>query len=198
LSKSQPPAIRYECDRPGELVHVDVKKIGRIRDGGGWKAHGRQTGKTWAQKKARIGYKYRHSTVDDHSRLAYSEVLPDEKGPSCGGFIGRAAAYFAALGIAFIERSSPTPPSALARATTSRQRSQDSRRSTRSFRPHCPWQNGMVERFNRTLATEWTYRQVFTSNAERALALAPGSSSTNSTTAHRPPRLPSISSLSLT
>jgi hypothetical protein len=95
---------RYERERPGELVHVDVKKIGRIPDGGGWRAHGRQMGSTSAAKKATIGYDYVHSAVDDHTRLAYSEILADEKGPTCAGFIARAAALFTAHGIAQIER----------------------------------------------------------------------------------------------
>mgnify|MGYP001941927465 FL=1 len=77
IRASKTTAVRYERDRPGELVHVDVKKIGKIPDGGGWKAHGRAMGSTWAKKKARIGYDYVHSVVDDHSRLAYSEILPD-------------------------------------------------------------------------------------------------------------------------
>jgi transposase len=85
IRASKATAVRYERDRPGELVHVDVKKVGKIPDGGGWKARGRAIGKTSAQKKARIGYDYVHSMVDDHTRLAYSEILPDEKGPTCAG-----------------------------------------------------------------------------------------------------------------
>jgi transposase InsO family protein len=104
IRSSKQTATRYERDRPGELVHVDVKKTGKIPAGGGWRAHGRSMGSTAARKKARIGYDYVHSMVDDHSRLAYSEILPDEKGPTCGGFIQRAAAYFAAHGITSIER----------------------------------------------------------------------------------------------
>ena len=77
----------YERDRPWELVHLDVKKIGNIPDGGGWKAHGRPDGKTASKKKARIGFDYVHSMVDDHSRLAYSEILPDEQGATCAGFL---------------------------------------------------------------------------------------------------------------
>jgi hypothetical protein len=84
-------AVRYERDRPGELVHVDVKKVGKIPDGGGWKAHGRQMGRTGAQKRARIGFDYVHSMVDDCSRMASSEILPDEKGPTCAGFLLGAA-----------------------------------------------------------------------------------------------------------
>ena len=87
IRASKTTAVRYERDRPGELVHMDVKKIGRIPDGGGWRAHGRQMGSTCAQKKARIGYDYVHSVVDDHSRFAYSEILADEKAATCAGVL---------------------------------------------------------------------------------------------------------------
>ena len=104
IRASKTTAVRYERDRPGELVHMDVKKIGRIPDGGGWRAHGRQMGSTAARKRTRIGFDYVHSLVDDHSRLAYSEIHPDERGPTCAAFLTRAAAYFAAHGITRIER----------------------------------------------------------------------------------------------
>lgn len=81
IRASKTTAIRYERDRPGELVHVDVKKLGRIPAGGGWRAHGRQMRSTAAKKKARIGFDYVHSMVDDHTRLAYSEIHADEKAP---------------------------------------------------------------------------------------------------------------------
>ena len=81
IRSSKATANRYERDRPGELVHVDVKKIGRIPDGGGWRAHGRAMGSSAAKKKARIGYDYVHSMVDDRSRLAYSEILPTRREP---------------------------------------------------------------------------------------------------------------------
>ena len=102
-------AKRYERARPGELVHLDVKKLGRIPDGGGWRAHGRPAvtaDRTRAQHSGRPGpgYDYVHSLVDDHSRLAYSEVLPDEKGVTCASFLARAAAYFTDHGIDRIER----------------------------------------------------------------------------------------------
>jgi hypothetical protein len=84
---SKTTAVRYERERPGELVHMDVKKIGRIPDGGGWRAHGREMGSTSAQKKARIGYDYVHSVVDDRSRYAYSEILADEKASNCAAFL---------------------------------------------------------------------------------------------------------------
>ncbi len=81
IRSSKSTAVRYERDAPGDLIHMDVKKLGRIPDGGGWKAHGRATGSTSARKRAKVGFDYVHSAVDDHSRLAYTEVLLDEKRP---------------------------------------------------------------------------------------------------------------------
>ena len=80
IRASKTTAVRYERTRPGELIHMDVKKIGRIPDGGGWRAHGREMGSSWAAGKTRIGYDYVHSVVDDHSRFAYCEILADEQG----------------------------------------------------------------------------------------------------------------------
>lgn len=173
IRASKTTAVRYERARPGELIHMDVKKIGRIPDGGGWKAHGRAAGDTYAHKVAGTGFDYVHSAVDDHSRLAYSEILPDEKGPTCAAFLGRAAAYFAACGVTTIERVitdnhfSYRRSAAVAAAITSLGAVH------KYIRPHCPWQNGKVERYNRTLQTEWAYRQVFSTNDARSAALAP-------------------------
>ncbi len=104
IRASKTTALRYERDRPGELVHVDVKKIGRIPDGGGWRAHSRAMGSTHKRKQHPVGYDFIHSMVDDHSRLAYSEIHPDERGDTCAGFIARAAQFFADHGIEVIER----------------------------------------------------------------------------------------------
>lgn len=101
------PIRRYERDRPGELVHVDIKKLGNIPDGGGWRVVGRTAGDrnrqaTTNQRKSStpvIGYAYIHSAVDDHSRLAYSEVLANERQETATGFWERANAFFAAHGI---------------------------------------------------------------------------------------------------
>ncbi len=173
IKASKTTAVRYERERPGELAHVDVKKVGKIPDGGGWKAHGRQIGKTGAQKRARIGYDYVHSMVDDHSRLAYSEILPDEQGPTCAGFLLRAAAYFTTHGITDIEQ-------VITDNHWSYRRSNDFADAITAIgaehlfiKPHCPWQNGKVERFNRTLQVEWAYRHVYLSNTDRQAALAP-------------------------
>ena len=171
IRASKVTAVRYERSRPGELVHVDVKKLGRIPEGGGWKSHGR--GKGNRDRKNKIGFDYVHSMVDDHTRLAYSEVLPDEKGATCAAFLLRAAADFATQGINRIEE-------VLTDNHKSYKVSHDFRDAIATLdarhlfiQPFCPWQNGKVERFNRTLAIEWAYRQPFTDNASRTAALAP-------------------------
>jgi transposase InsO family protein len=171
IRSSKQTAVRYERERPGELVHMDVKKLGKIPDGGGWKAHGRGNGNR--DKKVKIGYDYVHSLVDDHSRLAYSEILPDETGATCAAFLERAAAYFAGKGITRIERVMTDNAFAYRYSADIKRVCADLGATQKFIRPHCPWQNGKVERLNRTLATEWAYRQVFTSNAARAAALAP-------------------------
>jgi transposase InsO family protein len=172
IRSSKQTAVRYERERPGELVHMDVKKLGRIPDGGGWRSGViAQGGKSAAQKKIKLGYDYVHSLVDDHSRLAYSEVLTDEKGPTCAAFLERAIAYFAERGIAQIERLM-TDNAFAYRYSLGAVCAQHGIRQ-KFIRPHCPWQNGKVERLNRTLALEWAYRRLFTSNDERTAALAP-------------------------
>ncbi len=170
LRSSKATAIRYERERPGELGHMDVKKIGRIPPGGGWRAHGRGPQDN-RDRRHGVGFDYVHSLVDDHSRLAYSEILPDEKGPTCAGFLERAIAYFVAHGITRIERLMTDNAWAYRWSLREVCAAHDIRQVF--IRPHCPWQNGKVERLNRTLQTEWAYRQVFLSNDERAAALAP-------------------------
>jgi transposase InsO family protein len=171
IRASKTTAVRYERDLPGELVHMDVKKIGRIPDGGGWKSHGR--GKGNRHRRQLIGFDYVHAVVDDHSRLAYCEILPDEKGPTCAAFLLRAAGYFAAHGITRIERVITDNHLSYKRSTAVADAVATLNARHKFIKPHCPWQNGKVERFNRTLAAEWAYRRPFTSNDERASALAP-------------------------
>jgi hypothetical protein len=98
IEASKTTAVRHERARPGEPVHMDVKKIGRIPDGGGWRLHGRANRETTRDRTSRLGYDFVHSLVDDHSRLASCEILSDEKGPTCAEFLTRAAAHFAAHG----------------------------------------------------------------------------------------------------
>jgi len=170
IRSSKATAVRYEKARPGELIHVDVKKIGRIPDGGGWRARGRQV-RTAASRKARIGYDYVHSAVDDHCRLAYSEIHPDEGGDTCAGFLLRATAFFDTMGIGRIEAVMIDNAWSYTRSAGFTQALVGLGARHVRIRPHCPWQNGKVERFNRTLQIEWAYRQVFNSNDERSAAL---------------------------
>jgi transposase InsO family protein len=173
IRASRSPARRYQRDRPGELLHVDVKKIGRIPDGGGWRAHGRTIGSTAAKKRARIGFDYVHSAVDDCSRLAYSEILPDERGATCAGFLARAAAWFTDHGVARIDAVMTDNHWSYTHSHRVAAVLADLGARHLLIKAHCPWQNGKAERFNRTLQTEWAYRQVYTSNTERTQALAP-------------------------
>jgi transposase InsO family protein len=140
IRSSKQTATRYERDHPGELVHMDVKKIGRIPDGGGWRAHGR--GKVVRDRVNGPGYDYVHSLVDDHSRLAYSEILADEKGTTCAGFLERAIAYFAAHGITRIQRL--MTDNAWAYRYSLHTVCAEHGIRQKFIRPHCPWQNGKV------------------------------------------------------
>lgn len=172
IRASKTTAVRYERDRPGELIHVDVKKIGRIPPGGGWRAWGRQMGSTAAHKRARIGYDYVHSAVDDHTRLAYSEILTDEKGDTAAGFLTRAAEHFASHGIGRIEAVMTDNHWSYTNSHAMRDVLTGLGARHIRIRPHCPWQNGKVERFNRTLQTEWAYRRIYRTNHDRTGALA--------------------------
>jgi transposase InsO family protein len=168
---------RYERAAPGDLVHVDVKKLGRIRDGGGWRALGRDVaprshGGRDEPRSSRIGFDYVHAAVDDHSRLAYAEIHPDEKGATCAAFLARAAEFFASHGITVREVMTDNARNYVV-SRDFQTLLADLGARHRLIRPYCPWQNGKVERFNRTLQAEWAYRQPFTSNTERANALEP-------------------------
>ncbi|MEU6977217.1 IS481 family transposase, partial [Streptomyces sp. NPDC046371] len=159
---------RYERERPGELIHVDVKKLGRIPDGGGHKANGREAGRPIRG----MGFDYVHSAVDDHSRLAYSEIHPDEKVATCAGFLTRAAAFFQAQGIDRIERVLTDNAWAYRKGLAWKNVLADLGATGKLTRPYRPQTNGKVERFNRTLLDEWAYLRPYTSNNERTEALA--------------------------
>jgi len=152
---------RYERAHPGELVHVDIKKLGRIPAGGGWKVHGRGR----AGRRQRVGYAYIHSAVDDHSRLAYSEVLGDERAATAVGFWGRAQAWFAERGIAV--QAVLTDNGSAYRSTDFARLCAEAGVHHRFTRPYRPQTNGKVERFNRTLLEEWAYVRVYRSEQSR-------------------------------
>lgn len=167
---------RYEHAKPGDLIHVDVKKLGRIPDGGGHRVTDRLTGNanrkatTTARRggKPVIGYHFLHTAVDDHSRLAYAEILTDEKKETAAAFWARCAAFFTAAGAApkrvltdngSCYRSALFADALTATATT--------HKWTRPYRPQT---NGKVERFHRTLADEWAYARVYRADSDRVAA----------------------------
>ena len=150
---------------------MDVKKLGKIPPGGGWRAHGRGSGSIMRDRSTRVGFDHVHSLIDDHTRLAYSEALPDELGATCAGFLARAAAYFAAHGIDRIEEL--MTDNAWAYKWSLREVCAELGIRQIFIKAHCPWQNGKVERLNRTLLTEWAHRRIYLTNADRTAALAP-------------------------
>lgn len=173
IRASRATANRYERERPGELVHIDVKKLGRIPDGGGWRADPAQSNRNHHGNRQQLGFDYIHAVIDDHSRLAYAEIQPDEKGATAAGVLTRAAEFFARNGIQQIERVLSDNAFAYRNSSAFKDAVARIGAEQRFIKPHCPWTNGKVERLNRTLATEWAYRQKYTSNQHRADALAP-------------------------
>ncbi|MFD1304199.1 IS481 family transposase, partial [Methylobacterium marchantiae] len=156
-----PPVQRYERERPGELIHIDIKKLGRFERVG----H-RITGERTGQSKSRgIGWEYLHLAVDDHSRLAYSEIQPDEKRGSCLTFLCNALRFFRSHGIT-VERVMTDNGSAF-----------KSRRYTKALRwlgiahkrtrPYTPKTNGKVERFVQTSLREWAYARAYDTSDQR-------------------------------
>jgi transposase InsO family protein len=156
---------RIHTDHPGELVHVDVKKLGRIPPGGGWRAHGR--GNVAHQSTTRVGYDFIHTAIDAHSRLAYSEVLPDERGPTCADFWERAAEHFGAHAIVVEAVLTDNARNYTGKDFTRALGPAEHRR----IRPRRPQTNGKAERFNRTLLDEWAYVRTYRSNEQRRRAL---------------------------
>lgn len=176
VRKSAP--VRYQRLTPGELVHVDIKKLGLIPDGGGWKVHGRQSAQAHkvgaASQRAKRrgepasrGYVYLHHAVDDCTRLAYSERLSDERKDTAAAFWRRAHAFFTAAGITVTGVMTDNGSCYRSQAFADSLGHGIKHYRTRPFRPQT---NGKVERFNRTLATEWAYARPYASESEREAA----------------------------
>ena len=165
------PIRRYQKDRPGELVHIDVKKLGKIPVGGGHRALGRSTStRILKRKKGRgIGHDYIHSAVDDCTRIAFSQILHDERGETCARFLLDAGAFYAEAGITIeAVMTDEAKNYTLSRAFKDAREALGVRHQTTG--PYHPWINGKVERFNRTLIWEWAYKRLYRSNAERRRA----------------------------
>ena len=170
LPVRKPNPNRYEASAPGELVHVDIKKLGRIPDGGGHRFLGRQQGTKHndGHGKGGRGYAYLHHAVDDHSRLAYSEQLTDERKETAAAFWQRARAFFTQAGINVTAVMTDNGSCYRSRTFAAALGEGVEHRRTRPYRPQT---NGKVERFNRTLLTEWAYARPYRSETARARAL---------------------------
>jgi transposase InsO family protein len=168
--------VRYERSRPGELVHIDVKKLGRIEGGAGKRVGGRRLGAYRGartdlngRRRGTIGWEYVHVAVDDHSRLAYVEVLPDERAVTAIGFLHRAVAFYGRYGIT-VERVLTDNGSAY-RATIHAIACKSLGVRHLRTRPYRPQTNGKAERFIRTLINSWAYGHIYRTSHERTRAL---------------------------
>jgi transposase InsO family protein len=170
LSALEPPVahIRYERSQPGELVHIDTKKLGRFYQPGHRVTGDRGDRRTKGNK----GWEFLHVAIDDRTRLAYAELLPNEKAATCAGFLERAAAFYSRHGIRRIERvMSDNGGSYL----SGRFREALTALGARHIRtkPYTPRTNGKAERFIQTMLRLWAYVRPYNSSDERAVALAP-------------------------
>jgi transposase InsO family protein len=172
----RPPVIRYQKERPGELIHIDIKKLGRI-EGVGHRITGDRSRPTRGK-----GWEYLHVCIDDASRLAYTELLPDERQESAVAFLARALAWFANLGVS-VERVMTDNGSAY-RSHAFHKACLDAGLKHKRTRPYTPRTNGKAERFIQTSLREWAYFMPFASSAERATAMRPWLDGYNSMRPH--------------
>jgi transposase InsO family protein len=164
------PIRRYEHPRPGDLVHLDVKKLGRIPSGGGHRVHGRADGVANRRAdRSAGGYDYLHAAVDDHSRLAYAELLPSESPADCVAFLRRATSWYRDQGIAIERVLSDNGNGYRSHAWAAACAELGiARRHTRSRRPQT---NGKAEALVKTLLREWAYRFAYPTSTHRSRAL---------------------------
>jgi transposase InsO family protein len=161
---STEPVRRYQRDRPGELIHVDIKKLAAIPDGGGWKMHGR--GYSPGGDHQRAGYRYIHTAIDDRTRIAYSEIHSNEQSVTAAEFMARAVAWFTNRGVT-VERVL-TDNGSCYRSALWHQTCAELGVKVKKTRPRRPQTNGKVERFHRILLEEWAYIRDWTSENQRA------------------------------
>jgi transposase InsO family protein len=168
------PAERYERERPGELIHIDVKKLGRIQGGAGHRMTGRRHYNPRRRDAAGIdrctvGWDYVHVAIDDATRLAYAEVLSDEKASTAVGFLGRAIAFYASYGITVqrVLTDNGSPYRSAIHALACRALGVRHLRT----RPRRPQTNGKAERLIRTMLGGWAYGALYGTNRERTAAL---------------------------
>ena len=159
------PVVRYQRDLPGELIHVDIKKIAGIPDGGGWRERGRGY-KGDGVKSRQVGYRYIHTALDDRTRIAYSEILNDEQGATAAEFWKRAAAWFQIIGINPQRVITDNGP--CYRSRHWHKACRKTRTTVKKTRPYRPQTNGKVERFHRILLEEWAYIRPWQSETQRA------------------------------
>ncbi len=169
------PAVRYERARPGELLHIDVKKLGRIQGGAGWRVHGgrqhynsKYTDRAGVVRHS-VGYEYVHIAVDDYSRLAYAEVLRDQKATTIVGFLRRAVAFYQRYGIQIEQLL--TDNGGGYRSTIHALACRTLGIKHLRTRPYRPQTNGKAERFIRTLLNGWAYGAIYRTSSERTNAL---------------------------
>lgn len=154
------PVRRYERDRPGDLIHLDIKKLGRFAQIG----H-RITGHHRRKRSRHLGYDYVHVAIDDHSRVAYVEVLPDEKGDTCARFLARATQWFSAKGVTVRRVMTDNGVGYISHAFRDAAIALGQRHIR--TRPYTPKTNGKAERFIKTLQEEWAYGRPYNTSAQR-------------------------------
>ena len=174
------PVRRYEHPHPGSMIHVDVKKLGNIPDGGGWRFVGRSQGKRNRaatpdkernkHHNPKMGHAFVHTVIDDHSRVAYAEVHDDETALTATAVLARAVGWFAARGVK-VERVLSDNGAAY-KSNLWHQVCSQFGITVKKTRPYRPQTNGKIERFHRTLADGWGYARCYQSEAERRDALA--------------------------
>jgi transposase InsO family protein len=168
---TRPPIIRYERERPGELIHIDIKKLGRIK-GIGHRITGDRTGQSNGRGIGRgIGWEYLHVAIDDRSRLAYTQLLPTERKEDATAFLNSSLVWFSSHGVV-VERVMTDNGSAYKSRLFAAACAQHGIAHKRT-RPYTPKTNGKAERFIQSSIREWAYAQPFETSAQRQAAMHP-------------------------